>query len=183
MINFSGSQAADRSKSVGGQLAFEDLVRQHQSGLRYSLRQLTNWDEALADDLAQETFLQAYKKLDTFRGDAKFSSWLYRIGYNIFLQHQRKKQLDYADQASQELDQAESNLTESSENKDDFHRDLAAAMAQLSPEARSVMHLMLHRQCTQQEISDIMGVPLGTVKTHINRSKPVLQSALAGWRE
>lgn len=182
---FTDSQLIDRSQSAGDRFAFEELVRRHQPKLRYSMRQLTNWDEALADDLAQETFLQAFQKLGTFRGDAKFSSWLYRIGYNIFLQYCRKKKL-----ATEELkdeppstQEAGSASTEAVGGADKLHRKLAQAMAKLGHEARSVMHLMLHQQCTQQEISDIMGIPLGSVKTHINRSRPVLQSQLADWRE
>ena len=52
----------------------------------------------------------------------------------------------------------------------------------MDPERRSVLHLFLHRQHTQQEISDIMGVPLGSVKTHINRGRLVLQDGLQAWR-
>ena len=63
-----------------------------------------------------------------------------------------------------------------------LHRDLSLAMATLSLEQRSAIHLSLHRECTHQEISDIMGVPLGTVKTHINRGRKQLQRRLANWR-
>ena len=73
------------------QQAFGQLVTRHQSMVRNSLRQLTNWDDGLADDLAQETFIQAYQNLHQFDGRAKFSSWLYRIAYNQFLQHCRKQ--------------------------------------------------------------------------------------------
>ena len=172
------SSLVDRSLNSGDQLAFAELVRRHQSELRYSLRQLTRWDEALADDLVQETFMRAWQKLSSFRGDAKFSTWLYRIAYNQFLQYCRKKKLD-TDELFEDMHQDESNRT----GDHGFHRALANAMARLSPEARSVMHLSLHRQCTQQEISNIMGIPLGSVKTHINRSRPLLQSQLADWRE
>ena len=65
------------------QRAYGELVNRHQSNLRYSMRQLTDWNEALADDLVQDTFIQAFKQLHKFRYQAKFSSWLYRIGYNM----------------------------------------------------------------------------------------------------
>jgi len=70
-------------------LAFAELVKRYQSPLRYSLRQLTGWNEALADDLAQETFIKAYKALPGYQGKAKFSSWLYRIAYNEMISHFR----------------------------------------------------------------------------------------------
>jgi RNA polymerase sigma factor (sigma-70 family) len=66
------------------QNAFGELVRRHQTKVRGLLRQLTRTDVALADDLAQETFLRAYKHIRSFRGEARFSTWLYRIAYNCF---------------------------------------------------------------------------------------------------
>ena len=71
--------------------AFAELVRNHQSAVRGLLRQLTRSDLALADDLAQETFLRAYKNIRSFRGEAKFSTWLYRIAYNCFREDARKR--------------------------------------------------------------------------------------------
>src|SRR5436853_6804078 len=70
--------------------AFGELVRRHQSAVRATLRRLTGGDRALADDLAQETFLLAYRNLRSFRQEAKFSTWLYRIAYNAFLADARK---------------------------------------------------------------------------------------------
>jgi len=165
------------------QRAFSELVNRHQSNLRYSMRQLTNWNEGLADDLAQDTFIQAFKELHRFRKEAKFSSWLYRIGYNIFLQHVRKKQLDTQsiDDDPYMVNQLMSN--ESGEDDSPLHKKVAKLLALLEPERRSVLHLFLHRQNTQQEISDIMGIPLGTVKTHINRGRAALQQNLRDWRE
>ena len=69
--------------------SFGILVERHQSDLRYSLRQMTGWNEALADDLAQETFIQAFKSLKNYQGTAKFSSWIYRIAYNQMVSHFR----------------------------------------------------------------------------------------------
>ena len=70
--------------------AFGELVRRHQSTVRACLRKLTAGNAALADDLAQETFLLAYRNLKSFRQEAKFSTWLYRIAYNVFLADARK---------------------------------------------------------------------------------------------
>src|SRR6184192_4079375 len=71
--------------------AFGELVRRHQSTVRASLRKLTAGNHALADDLAQETFLLAYRKLGSFRQEARFSTWLYRIATNAFLADARKR--------------------------------------------------------------------------------------------
>ena len=171
------------AKALAGnnQQAYTELVNRYQSKLRYSMRQLTNWNEALADDLVQEAFIQAFKKLSTFRGDSKFSSWLYRIGYNVFLQQARKKSLlmDSIDaHPVEEMPQTDADPQDES----GLHKKLARLLAKFEPERRSVLHLMLHRQNTQQEIANIMGIPLGTVKTHINRGRAELQDALAAWR-
>lgn len=184
----------DLAVGKNDQRAFAELVQRHQSKLRYSLRQLTNFDEALADDLAQETFIKAFKQLHRFKKEAKFSSWIYRIGYNTFLEYARKKKLDVVaiDEAFGEGNEPESRADDFSTNRyadgetDKREVDLQAKVAQLlaalEPERRSVLHLLLHRQFTQQEIATTMSIPLGTVKTHINRGRLELQKGLNDWR-
>ena len=80
-----------RALLEGDRRAFEQLLRRHQGMVRAQLRRLLHGDEAAADDLAQETFLLAWRKLDQFRGEARFSTWLYRIAYSCFLQAVRKR--------------------------------------------------------------------------------------------
>src|SRR6476646_910730 len=71
--------------------AFGELVRRHQSAVRSTLRRLTGGNIAQVDDLAQETFLLAYRNLRSFRQEARFSTWLYRIATNVFLADARKR--------------------------------------------------------------------------------------------
>src|SRR6185295_884575 len=71
--------------------AFGELVRRHQSAVRSTLRRLTGGNIAQADDLAQETFLLAFRNLRSFRQEAKFSTWLYRIATNAYLADARKR--------------------------------------------------------------------------------------------
>src|SRR4029434_8065350 len=71
--------------------AFGELVRRHQSAVRACLRKLTVGNHALADDLAQETFLLAYRNLKSFRQEARFSTWLHRMPTNAFLADARKR--------------------------------------------------------------------------------------------
>ncbi len=160
------------------QHAFAELVKRYQSQLRYSLRQITGWDEALADDLAQETFIKAYKAIRQFRGDAKFFTWLYRIAYNCFLAHRRT--------LKPEDTLGERELPESGRDQEGelaLHRDLAHAMAKLSPDQRMALHLFLHREMSHQEIAEVMNCPLGTVKSHIQRGRQRLQESLSDWKE
>src|SRR5665647_35182 len=67
--------------------AFEKIVVKYQSDVRGLFIKLTSGDKALADDLAQDTFIRAYKYLRTFKATASFSTWLYRISYNVFIDH------------------------------------------------------------------------------------------------
>lgn len=168
------------------QSAFGQLVMRHQSVIRNALRQLTNWDEPLADDLAQETFIQAFKKLHQFNGKAKFSSWLYRIAYNQFLQYCRSQSSQKNQAELQELDAQQHEhrgpLPIEDEAQSQLQKQLAAVLAQIEPQRRCVLHLLLYKQCTQQEIADIMKIPLGTVKTHINRGRADLKIKLAHWQ-
>jgi RNA polymerase sigma-70 factor (ECF subfamily) len=169
------------------QFAFGQLVKRHQSTIRNSLRQLTNWDEALADDLAQETFIQAFKNLHQFNGKARFSSWLYRIAYNQFLQYCRKQQSQKNQAELQDLDAQEHQnndpLPAEEEAESQLQKQLAKVLAEIEPQRRCVLHLLLYKQCTQQEIAQIMQIPLGTVKTHINRGRADLQKRLAHWQD
>src|SRR5436309_2226523 len=88
------------------QHAFGEHVRRHQSTVRGLLRQLTRADIALADDLAQEAFLRAYKNIRSFRGGARFSTWLYRIAYNCFREDaRRRKELVGVDEAQWQAEQ------------------------------------------------------------------------------
>src|SRR5712692_9351395 len=83
--------------------AFGELVRRHQSAVRATLRKLAAGNVALADDLAQETFLLAYRNLKSFRQEARFSTWLYRIAYNVFLADARKmKELPLPEDADED---------------------------------------------------------------------------------
>jgi RNA polymerase sigma factor (sigma-70 family) len=181
--------------SNNDQNAFGELVKRNQTSVRHSLRQLSNWNEALADDLAQETFIQAYRGLHQFNQKSKFSSWLYRIAYNQFLQHCRSNQAqkNYAEfeevedlgQIHGETESAHS-ASQTSGNRlagNQLQAQLANLLDKLEPERRSVLHLLLHRQCTQQEIATIMNLPLGTVKSHITRGRAILQKQLAHWQD
>lgn len=160
------------------QRAFAELVKRYQSQLRYSLRQITGWDHALADDLAQETFIKAYKSLHQFRGEAKFFTWLYRIAYHCFLAHRRS--LKPEDPLEDDADFPDNGYDPGAAA--DLHRDLARAMRVLSPEQRMALHLHLHRELTHEEVAEIMNCPLGTAKSHIQRGREKLKEQLDSWR-
>src|SRR4030095_824450 len=87
----SDAQLIARALVTDDRHAFTELVRRHQSTVRACLRKLTAGNHALADDLAQETFVLAWRNLKSFRQEAKFSTWLYRIATNCWLADARKR--------------------------------------------------------------------------------------------
>ena len=157
--------------------AFGDLVRRHQSAVRNFLRHLTQGDAALADDLAQETFIQAYRGLAGFRGGARFSTWLLGIAHNL-QRNARRRQRDHAPLSDRE---AASQSVPATARHSDLRHDLAAAMDQLSPEERVALHLGFAQGLSHGEIAALLDWPLGTVKTHLARSKEKLRHLLAAW--
>jgi RNA polymerase sigma-70 factor, ECF subfamily len=150
--------------------AFEELVRRHQSKVRQWLRHLTN-DHAKADDLAQETFLRAWQRIETFSGAGRFGSWLMTIAYNNFLQANRKQ--------AQELRLATAltdNAVEPYRLPDPRIPDLPKMLAVLSPDERLTMILCYAHDLSHGEISEVIDMPLGTVKSHIGRAKAKIRA-------
>ncbi len=162
----------------GDQHAFGELVKRHQSLVRQLLRTWLRGDDARADDLAQETFLKAYRNLHQFSGQAKFSTWLYKIAYNEFRSWARSAR-DYENIE----DVAHEPSEPSAQATHDFRQDLHRAMRHLSLEERSAVVCCAMRGMTHQEASDVLGWPLGTVKTHLLRGKEILRNKLAEWEK
>ncbi len=156
--------------------AFAALVRNHQSPIRGLLRQLTRGDAALADDLSQETFLRAYKNIRSFRGEAKFSTWLYRIAYNCFREEARKrKELVGIDDARLEAEQDPNTVDPA------LRQDLMQALQLLPLHERSAVVLCCQNGLSHDEASRVLDIPLGTVKTNVLRGREKLKKMLAAW--
>lgn len=166
-----------RVREDDDQQAFAELVGRYQSRLRYSLRQLTGYDEALADDLAQEAFIKAYRNLARFRGDSAFFTWLYRIAWRCFADHYRRRKPEDTAGARPEPE-----ASCSTSELDSLHLDFARALLNFGPEQRMALHLHLQRGFTHQEVATIMDCPLGTVKSHIQRGRPKLQEYMEAWQ-
>lgn len=159
--------------------AFATLLRRHQSAVRGLLRRLAGGNEALADDLAQETFIKSYQALKSFRGGAKFSTWLHRIAYNAFISHVRvqKTTVDYEDYAA-----TEPGYREETQSINLSH-DLRQAMRELNESERSAIQLCCQCGFSHGEAAEILQQPLGTVKTNVARGKEKLRELLAAWQE
>jgi RNA polymerase sigma-70 factor, ECF subfamily len=160
-----------RLAAAGDPAAFEALVRQRQSPLRGFLRRLTRGDHALADDLAQETFLEAWRKIDQFRGEGTFAGWLARIAYRRYLMWARQRKLE-------SLDNEAENIEAHSALAPDLRLDLEKAMVRLSLPERAALTLCYAQEYTNEEAAEILELPLGTLKSHVARGREKLRSLL-----
>ena len=161
--------------------AFAEIVRRHQSQVRAVLRRLTRGDTALADDLAQETFVLAWRNLRRFRFEARFSTWLYRIAFNAWQSDARKRREVLLD-ADEEMPAFE--VAEPEPAIDAVSRiDLERALTTLSDGERAAIAACYYADLSHEEASETLGIPLGTVKTHILRAKAKLKARLAGKKE
>jgi RNA polymerase sigma-70 factor (ECF subfamily) len=158
--------------------AFEQLLRRHQGMVRAQLRRLLHGDHAMADDLAQETFLLAWRKLDQFRGDARFATWLYRIAYSCFLQACRKRSWPAGDADDDEVEHLPA-----PRQAVDLQMDVERAMRRLSAAEQTVLLHCVQLGLSHDETAYVLAMPLGTVKTHATRGKAKLKTWLAAWHE
>ncbi len=161
---------AQRARS-GDASAFGALVREHQSKVRGFLRRLTRGDAALADDLAQETFLEAHRKIAQFRGEGSFGAWLCGIAWSRFLMERRRRReepLEAPDETAS-ADPTSASLA---------RLDLERAMARLAPMETAALTLCYALGHSHGEAAEILQLPLGTVKSHVLRGREKLKALL-----
>ncbi|MGQ3054098.1 MAG: RNA polymerase sigma factor [Roseateles sp.] len=170
-----------RAVGDGDTRAFELLVRRHQGLVRAQLRRLLFDDPATADDLAQETFVIAWRKLAQFRGDARFGTWLYRIAHSCFLQFLRSKRGQL--QGAVDLDLVEAGAHPALHATPELKLDLDAAMRRLSTDQRAALLYCVQLGLSHEEAAVVMGMPLGSVKTHVSRGKAKLRQLLQDWAQ
>jgi len=147
--------------------AYEKLVVKYQSDVRGLFIKLTNGNKALADDLAQDSFIRAYKYLKTFKATAGFSTWLYRISYNVFIDHSK---------SIKKTEDIEGYDCISDDDMDvGSEIDIQNAIKVLNVNEKVVILMHYDKGYTHSEIAKIMDMPLGTVKSNILRAKEKLR--------
>jgi RNA polymerase sigma-70 factor (ECF subfamily) len=160
---------------AGDAQAFEQLVRGGQSRVRQQLRRLAHGDAALADDLAQEAFVQAWRQLPAFRFEARFSTWLHRVAYTTFLMHLRRRR----DEPMPPLAVPEQ---ESARTDPALRLDVARAVDGLPEHERVAIQHCYGLDLSHEEAAAVLGLPLGTLKSHVARAKAHLRLRLAAWQ-
>jgi RNA polymerase sigma-70 factor (ECF subfamily) len=174
------------ARSNGGDHdSFNELIRRWERPI-YALAYRQIGREEDARDVCQETFLRAYRALGGFRGQAKFSSWLYRIAINLCRDWMRRERRTPVMQAPEDVDLMElaaaREPAESIEDRiarNDLSRAVERAMAVLPDEQRAAIVLKEYHGLTFQEIADLVGCPLSTVKTRLYQGLSVLRRELA----
>ena len=168
----------------GDQDAFAQLVQRYQRRIfNVVYRMLQQYEEA--SEITQETFLAAWQGLPSFRGEARFATWLYRIAYNCALKQLETRKRDWALQAALQADHA----LESKDNFDcanaqiDEHERQAFVQEHLShlPAKYRIVLILRHLQdMTYEEMAEILTMPVGTIKTHLFRARNLLKERLQG---
>lgn len=181
---------------AGRREAFGQLVERYQHRLFHSLVHLLGSTED-AQDAAQDALILAFEKLGTFRGESQFYSWLFRIAYNSAVSSKRKPgsskrktgpmsvSLEARRDASG-LEPADLNpSTEPSFGLDvsDRQRLVQQALGELSEEFREAIVLKEVEQMSYEEIAEVVGIPLGTVRSRIHRARMELRQKLAAFIE
>lgn len=163
--------------AVDDRVAFAELVRRHQVKIRSLLLRLTRGNRVLADDLAQETFLRAYRGLRGFEGRARFGTWLHRIAYYVYLNHRNRVRplAGLPDEFEATTAAPEDELSPS---RADLRRDMRALVQTLPTRYREVIEAHFWRHVPYRDIADELGVPLGTVKTQLHRAKAMMRQRL-----
>ncbi len=179
--------ADDRSliaDSLGGNTAaFGELVRRYQDRLYNTVYRLVdNSEDAL--DVVQDAFLNAYQSLDSFKGDALFFTWLYRIAVNTAISHKRKRRVlaRIADRNGDPLVEPHDpsslarpdHALEQAEEEQKIHR----ALARLSAEHRTVLVMKELEGQKYEEMAEALGVPIGTIRSRLHRARLEMRELL-----
>ena len=186
-----GPAATDKlvvAAQQGNQEAFGALVDEYQDNIyNYVARMIRDHTEA--EDIAQETFVKAYQALPEFRGASSFQTWLYRIASNLAIDtvRRRKRKGSVSLEESVTTDEGEVQRQWPDEGPGPFEqvgtsetqKAVREAIATLSPKLRTVIVLYDLEGLSYKEIADILGCPLGTVKSRLFNARNQLQDILA----
>ena len=172
----------------GDTSAFEEIVLKHQDKI-YNLCRHMLGNAHDAEDAAQEVFLKAYQNLNKFKPDASLHTWLYRIAVNTCIDYRRRPFLDSLFKTSKEgdvfiIDQpSESPSPEKLYESKEISNAIQLALGRLSKKLRTVIVLKEVEGLSYEEITEVLDVSIGTVKSRISRAREELKELLMNFRE
>ena len=152
--------------------AFGLLVKKYQSPIRAFFLHQTLGNRQLSDDLAQDTFVKAYLHIKSFQGKSQFSTWLYRIAYNVWYDYQRGHKI------TQDLEGTQVVHAKTDQSQSALRMDLVKALGILSENERTCITLQMMDGMPIIKIAEVMDMAIGTVKSHLSRGKMKLASYL-----
>lgn len=173
---------------AGDEDAYRALVTRY-AGPAVNLATRMVRDRSLAEDLAQEAFARAFARLATYNPECRFSGWFFQVLHNVTIDHLRRKRLP-----SVSLDELEAaghpglpshapaDSPSVQAERAELSRALSSALDRLRPEYREAVVLRYREELPVQDIADVMGIPVGTVKTYLYRARKELASQLSGKR-
>jgi RNA polymerase sigma-70 factor (ECF subfamily) len=179
----------------GREPAYRELIRRYERPV-FSLVYRMVRDRELAEDLTQDTFVKVLSHIDKYRSEFKFSSWLFKIGNNVAIDHLRRRQLDtvsmegsphattsdLAEATSFELPTHDETPLQELEARE-LGSEIERAIGRLRPEYRACILLRHVEDKSYEEIAATLDLPLGTVKTYIHRARHELRELLAHLKE
>jgi len=171
--------AVSRAAALGSPAAIEYLYRRHCKRVYAVCLRMTR-NPAEAEDLTHDVFIHLLRKIGSFRGESKFSTWLHRLTINFVLMHFRRRSL----QKSQSLDAVDSSLLIARTRNNEASRQLIdrialdAALAKLPPGSRSVLKLFDIEGYSHEEIANRLGCSVGTSKSQLHRGRMKLRQSL-----
>jgi RNA polymerase sigma-70 factor (ECF subfamily) len=176
----------------GDLAAFNELVKKYEKQVyNFAYRLTGNYDDA--NDVAQEAFLRVYNAINSFRGDASFSTWLFRITTNVFLDERKRARAHPHSSLDEYVDLEESSVSRQIEDTSptpdlvtegkERAEILQDAIQSLPEYQRAVVTLYHTQQKSYEEIAEIMDQPIGTVKSRLNRARLALKEKLTPLRE
>jgi RNA polymerase sigma-70 factor, ECF subfamily len=157
---------------AGDEAAFVEIVRRYDDGLRRLAFRLLGERDAM-DDVLQEAYMKAFASIHRFRGDASPRTWLYRIVYNVCLDHLRRRRRQPPAQVHG-IDPATRDVGDDT----DLRLSLAAALAALAPEERAAVLLVDAEGLSYDEAAAVIDVPTGTIASRLSRARAALRRSL-----
>jgi RNA polymerase sigma-70 factor (ECF subfamily) len=179
----------------GDESAYRELIRRYERPVFSLIYRMVRHRE-LAEDLSQETFIKVLNAVQSYRPEFKFSSWVFKIANNAAIDHLRRRELDtlslegsphaetpeMVEATALQVSERQESQLEEVENRE-LGGQIEEAIQRLRPEYRSCILLRHVEGRTYEEIADVLGLPLGTVKTYIHRARNELRIMLGHLRE
>ncbi|BDI29989.1 RNA polymerase sigma factor [Capsulimonas corticalis] len=176
----------------GDLAAFNELVKRYEKPVyNFAYRLTGSYDDA--NDVAQDAFVRVFNAIGSFRGDASFTTWLFRITTNVFLDERKKAKAHPQTSLDEQMELGESAVARQIEDPGPSPEDLTEeaergkilqdAVSSLPEYQRTMVVLYHSQQKSYEEIAEIMDLPIGTVKSRLNRARLALKEKLTPLRE